>query len=79
MSPDQLRASLRAVPFVPFRIHLADQRTFDVPHPEFAALGTSGRTAYAFAAGSDVAELIDTALIVSLSPLGGSASGSRAA
>jgi hypothetical protein len=79
VSPDQLRASLRAVPFVPFRIHLVDQRSFDVPHPEFAALSTSGRTAYAFATGSDVAELIDTALIVSLSPMGGSASGSRAA
>ena len=78
-SPDQLRASLRAVPFIPFRIHLVDQRTFDVPHPEFAALGTTGRTFYAFAAESDVAELIDTALIVSLSPLGGASSGSRAA
>ena len=45
MSPDQFRSSLRAVPFVPFRIHLVDQRSFDVPHPEFVMLVPSGRTA----------------------------------
>lgn len=79
MSPDQLRASLRAVPFVPFRIHLVDQRTFDVPHPEFAWLVPSGRTAYVVPPGLDAAEVVDVALIVSLQPIVPPASETRAA
>lgn len=79
MSPDQIRASLRAAPFVPFRIHLVDQRTFDVPHPEFGMLVPSGRALYVIAPGTDVAEVIDVALIVSMSPIGGSGTGARAA
>ena len=79
MSPDQFRASLRAAPFVPFRIRLVDQRTFDVPHPEFAMMVPSGRTAYVVTPDMDVPEIIDVALIVSLSPIGGSTSGTRAA
>lgn len=79
MSPDQLRASLRAVPFVPFRIRLVDQRTFDVPHPEFAWLVPSGRTAYVVPPGLDAAEVVDVALIVSLQPIVPPASETRAA
>ena len=77
MSPEQLRQSLRSAPFQPFRIHLADQRSFEVPHPEFAALSPTGRTVLVFSAGSELAEQIDVPLIVSLSPIDGS--GSRAA
>ena len=79
MSPEQLRASLRAVPFVPFRIHLVDQRTIDVPHSEFAAMNASGRVVSVFPVDREVAEIIDVSLIVSLSPIDGSTSGSRAA
>ena len=43
MTPDELRKLLRAAPFKPFRLHLADQRTFDVPHPEFVAIQPAGR------------------------------------
>jgi len=32
---NQIREVVRAQPFRPFIIHLADGRTFDVPHPEF--------------------------------------------
>ena len=77
MSPEQLRQSLRSTPFQPFKIHLADQRSFEVPHPEFAALSPTGRTVLVFSAGSELAEQIDVPLIVSLSPIDGS--GSRAA
>lgn len=80
MTPDQFRSSLRAAPFVPFRIHLVDQRKFDVPHPEFAWIIPSGRVAFVVTPGSgDSAEVIDVSLIVSLSPLDGNASGARAA
>ena len=51
----------------------------DVPHPEFAMLVPSGRTAYVVTPDVDVPEIIDVALIVSLSPIGGSTSGTRAA
>ena len=69
MSPEQLRQSLRAAPFQPFRINLADGRSFDVPHPEFASLSPTGRTVLVFSAGSELAEAIDVPLVVSLSPI----------
>lgn len=34
MNPVEIRARLRAVPFVPFQLVLADGRTFDVRHPD---------------------------------------------
>ncbi len=40
---NQVREAVRAQPFVPFIIHLADGRTFDVPHPEFVAVSPNGR------------------------------------
>jgi len=79
VSPDQLRSTLRATPFIPFRIHLVDQRTFDVPHSEFAAMNPSGRVVHVFPPDREVAELIDVALIVSLSPIDGAPSRTRAA
>ena len=38
MPPEDLRTALRQQPFVPFRLHLTDGRSFDVPHPEFLTL-----------------------------------------
>jgi hypothetical protein len=43
VTPDELRKLLRAAPFRPFQLHLTDQRTFDVPHPEFVAIQPAGR------------------------------------
>ena len=43
MSPGEIRAALSAQPFRPFTIHLADQRSFLVPHPEYAAVHPKGR------------------------------------
>lgn len=43
MSPDQIRKLLRAAPFRPFRLNLVDNRSFDVPHPEFVAIQPFGR------------------------------------
>lgn len=79
VSPDQFRSSMRAVPFVPFRIHLVDQRSFDLPHPEFAWIVPSGRTAYVVPPGLDAAEVVDVSLIVSLQPITPPAAGTRAA
>jgi hypothetical protein len=40
----QLRGAHHATPFRPFTIHMADGRTFDVPHPDFLSMSPSGRT-----------------------------------
>ena len=44
MTIQQLRAAHRATPFRPFTIHIADGRTFSVPHPDFLSMSPSGRT-----------------------------------
>jgi hypothetical protein len=43
MSPGEIRSALAAQPFRPFTIRLADQRTFLVPHPEYAYIHPKGR------------------------------------
>jgi hypothetical protein len=47
MTVQQIRAALRAVPFRPFHIHMADGRSFHIPHPDFLLLTPTGRTAFA--------------------------------
>lgn len=34
-----INAYLRAVPFRPFRLHMASGRTFDIKHPEMISIG----------------------------------------
>jgi len=43
VTPNQIRDLVRAAPFRPFRIHLADGRVLEVPHPEFVAIQPDGR------------------------------------
>ena len=40
---DQVRAAMRAQPFRPFHVKLADGRTFRIDHPEFIAVSPNGR------------------------------------
>ncbi len=44
MTIQQLRAAHRATPFRPFTVHMADGRSFHVPHPDFLSASPSGRT-----------------------------------
>ncbi len=44
MTVQQLRAAWRAVPFRPFTLHMADGRSFTVPHPDFLSMSPTGRT-----------------------------------
>jgi hypothetical protein len=44
MTIQQLRAAHRATPFQPFTVHMADGRSFHVPHPDFLSMSPSGRT-----------------------------------
>ena len=32
------------MPFRPFRVHMADGRSFPVPHPDFLSMSPTGRT-----------------------------------
>jgi hypothetical protein len=36
MTAEQIREHLRKQPFQPFRIHMSDGSSYEVPHPEFA-------------------------------------------
>jgi hypothetical protein len=40
MSAPELAGYLRARPFVPLRLHMTDGSTFDIRHPEMAAVTT---------------------------------------
>jgi hypothetical protein len=40
---DQVRTAMRAQPFGPFRVKLADGRTCRIDHPEFIAVPPHGR------------------------------------
>ncbi len=44
MTADRLRAMRDASPFRPFTIHLANGRSFTVPHRDFASQSPGGRT-----------------------------------
>src|SRR5439155_932002 len=44
MTAEHFRLMREANPFVPFTIHLADGRTFPVPHRDFVSQSPSGRT-----------------------------------
>jgi hypothetical protein len=41
MPPAEILRMLRQQPFLPFRLHLADGRTFDVRHPDFCMIGVA--------------------------------------
>ena len=55
---------LRAVPFRPFRIHMASGRTFDVRHPEMVRVGRGVLILFTFV--SDEPDIFDRWDTVSL-------------
>jgi hypothetical protein len=40
---ESIREFIRAVPFVPFEIHMASGERFTVPHPDFILVSPKGR------------------------------------
>jgi hypothetical protein len=67
MTTQQLHAMLRAVPFQPFDIHLADGRAVPVRHPELVLVTPGGRT-IGVASMDDAIEILDLLLVTSLKP-----------
>ena len=76
MTIEQIRKLHKAQPFRPFRVHLADGRTFDVPHSEFLYSTPSGRTIIV-ADSDDSVEIIDLLLVTSLELVNGRSKRSR--
>ena len=64
---EQLRATQKAQPFVPFTIHLADGRSYRIEHPDFLSSHPQGRTiiVYKPGEGGDF-EIVDLLLVVGL-------------
>lgn len=69
MTGNEILELQRAQPFRPFRLHLADGRSFDVDHPEFLA-SRGGRTVVVYTS-EDKFEIIDLRLVVSLEVVNG--------
>jgi hypothetical protein len=70
MTVEQLRKMHQERPFRPFRVHLADGRSLDVPHPEFLAHSPSGRTVM-IARPDDTFDIVDLPLVTSLEAVNG--------
>ena len=67
MTTPQLRSMLRATPFQPFEIFMADGRSLSVQHPEMVAITSGGRT-IGVAATDERIEIVDLLLVTSLKP-----------
>jgi hypothetical protein len=65
MTTETLQAAIRAVPFQPFTLRLADGRALPVPHREFIAHRPGGRIA-AVIGDDESAAYVDLLLVVSL-------------
>jgi hypothetical protein len=64
MTPTDVLGYLKAVPFKPFRIHMASGQTFEVGHPELMRVGTTFAIFFTYVA--DDPELFDRWETISL-------------
>jgi hypothetical protein len=65
MTVEQFRNALRAQPFRPFVMHLADGRAIPVQHPELAVSTSTGRTTVVVQP-DDTLNIIDLLLVTDL-------------
>ena len=65
MTAEQLRAVREAHPFRPFTIHVADGRTFTVPHRDFVSQSPGGRTIIVYRA-EESFSIVDLFLVTEL-------------
>jgi hypothetical protein len=69
MTSDKLTELVRAVPFRPFTIYLADGRRLLVPHPEFLSVSANGGGAHWYGLGGESAVIdLDAVLKVVRKP-----------
>ena len=67
MTIHQLQKMLRAQPFQPFDLYLADGRSLPVDHPEFVGQSPTGRT-IGIGLKDETIEIVDLLLVTSLKP-----------
>jgi hypothetical protein len=65
MTAEQLRIMRDANPFRPFTIHLADGRSFSVPHRDFVSQSPGGRTIIVYGSGESFS-ILDLYLVTEL-------------
>jgi hypothetical protein len=63
---EAIREAIRAQPFRPFRLHLADGRSILVAHPELILVTPQGRRVVVARAEDDGLTLVEPLLIVTL-------------
>jgi len=66
MTIEQLRKVYQAQPFRSFSIHLADGRSFKIPHREFISHTPNGRTLVVYCEGDDAFDILDLLLVTGL-------------
>ena len=66
MTIDQLRRTLRAQPFRPFKLHMGDGRSLRVTHPDFLWIPPEGNRTVIVSTGADDFEIVDMRLVVSI-------------
>ena len=68
MTAKEIRGQYEATPFVPFRVHMANGKSVDVPHPEFMHLSPRGSRLIVDKP-DDTFEIIDVSLVTSVEML----------
>lgn len=76
MTGEQVKSLYQATPFEPFRVHMANGRFVDVPHPDFMHLSPTGRRLIVDRS-DDSFEVIDVLLVTSVETLPKNGTSSR--
>ena len=74
MTGGEIRKLFEATPFLPFRVHMTNGKSVDVPHPDFMHLSPTGRRLIVDRP-DDTFHIIDVLTVTSLETL--SQNGSR--
>jgi len=64
----EIRKLYEAAPFAPFRVHMANGKSVDIPHPEFMFISRTGRRMIVDMP-DDTFEIIDLSLVTSVETL----------
>jgi hypothetical protein len=66
MTLEELRKIVHASPFQPFTIYLADSTSIRIPHPDFIAIPSAGRTVVVYREGERAHTVVDLLLATKL-------------
>ena len=66
MTLEDVRKAVHAVPFQSFTMYLADDTSIRVPHPDFIAMPSAGRTVSIYAEKERTHSLVDLLLVTKL-------------